>query len=141
MARYFSILFTAVLAAIFVLPTNGRNQQKVSLISAILRNLVEANSNFILKYQIIFFISWKYLLVEISEPGKGKARQYAGGEFAQAASYVKDFASGVANAASSVAQGALNTFDKALQNNVPPAINPSSFGGGNSASGNMGNMG
>ena len=42
MARYFSILFTAVLAAIFVLPTNGRNQQKVSLISAILRNLVEA---------------------------------------------------------------------------------------------------
>ena len=85
------------------------------------------------------------MLVEISEPGKGKARQYAGGEFAQAASYVKDFASGVANAASSVAQGAVNTFDKAFQNNVPSAIDasaiPSSIGGGNSGSGNMGNMG
>ena len=78
------------------------------------------------------------MLVEISEPGKGKARQYAGGEFAQAASYVKDFASGVANAASSVAQGAANTFDNAFQSNVPSAIDASTFGGGNSGSGNSG---
>ena len=43
MARYFSILFTTVLAAIFIFPANGRNQQKVSLIGAILRNLVDFN--------------------------------------------------------------------------------------------------
>ena len=85
------------------------------------------------------------MLVEISEPTKGKARQFAGEGALQAASYVKDFASGVANAASSVAQGAANTFDNAFQYNVPSAIDPSAIpsniGGGNSGSGNMGNMG
>ena len=56
MAGYISIFFTTVFVAIFMLPTNGRtnlkdsasvepdekhNQQKVSLIGAILRNIVD----------------------------------------------------------------------------------------------------
>ena len=93
----------------------------------------------------MFLISRKYLLVEISEPAKGKARQVGAGNWETAGSYIKDFASGVANAASSVAQGAVNTFDNAFKDNVPSAIDPSvipsSIGGGNSGSGNMGNMG
>ena len=44
MARYFGILFATVLAAIFIFPANGRNQQKVSLIGAILRNLVDLDA-------------------------------------------------------------------------------------------------
>ena len=93
----------------------------------------------------MFLISGKYLLVEISEPAKRKARQFTSEGLAEAGTYVKDFASGVANAASSVAQGAANTFDNAFKDNVPSAIDPSaipsSIGGGNSGSGNMGNMG
>ena len=80
------------------------------------------------------------MLVEISEPPKGNARQFSlGGE--TAGSFISDLASGVANAASSVAQGAINAFDKAQQGNVANQV----FGQGqqstNTGSGNMGNSG
>ena len=81
------------------------------------------------------------MLVEISEPAKGKARQFGGEGLAQAGTYVSDFASGVKNAVSSVAQGALNAFDKANQGNVFPALGSTNTGSGNSGSGNTGNMG
>merc|ERR1719300_24511 len=112
MARYFSILFTTLVAAILIFSANGRNQQK-------------------------------YLLVEISEPAKGKARQVGAGNWETAGSYIKDFASGVANAASSVAQGALNAFDKANKGNVEKVVfgGSGNTGSGQSGSGNMGNMG
>ena len=85
------------------------------------------------------------MLVEISEPAKGKARQFTSEGLAEAGSYVKDFASGVANAASSVAQGALNAFDKANEGNVEKVVfggsGSGNTGSGQSGSGNMGNMG
>ena len=87
------------------------------------------------------------MLVEISEPAKGKARQFGDSSsgFLTGASYVKDLASGVANAASSVAQGALNAFDKANEGNVEKVVfggsGSGNTGSGQSGSGNMGNMG
>ena len=85
------------------------------------------------------------MLVEISEPAKGKARQVGAGNWETAGSYIKDFASGVANAASSVAQGALNAFDKANKGNVEKVVfggsGSGNTGSGQSGSGNMGNMG
>ena len=95
MIRNIRILFATVLAAIFLFPADGKtipadypavepykkqNHPKVSLIDSIFGNLTDQKFDFVLTYDIIFLISisWKYLLIQISEPTKGKSRQLAG---------------------------------------------------------------
>ena len=95
MIRNIRILFATVLVAIFLFPADGKtipedypavepykkqNHPKVSLIDSIFGNLTDQKFDSVLTYDIIFLISisWKCLLIQISEPTKGKSRQLAG---------------------------------------------------------------
>jgi len=117
MARFTSIYVTIVLAAIFMCPTTGReNQQK------------------------------RYLLVQISETMKGKPRQIlpVAGENSYKPQY-KTVDSYVYDGVKAIANKALDAFDSLNKNNVPlpniPPPNLGSLGGGSNTGTNTGNSG